>query len=136
MNGKRVSAAPKSPRRTRPSSPAEVELERRAGVAARHQRVGEIEWLQQLERARLHRGGPRLVRAVERTIDDAERHAERSELRREREPRRPRADDQRVQLDLYQCGGLRPHGPYIRCHRPPRVGRGLLRPYRSTAKSA
>lgn len=55
--------------------------------------------MEQLQGAHLHPECPRLARAISDPIDKAEPGAECAELRRERESRGPRADDQHVEID-------------------------------------
>ena len=91
----RVAGAEVAQPEARRAAAVEVEAQRRRRVPARDERVGEIVRLQQLERPRLHADRARLVRPVERPVDEPEGDAERRELRGEREPGRTGADDDR-----------------------------------------
>jgi hypothetical protein len=77
---------------------AGVDLKLRGVVAALDQRLREPEPSQNLERARLNGKRARFVHAIELPVDDADASAERLQLSRKRQPRRPRTDDQDVRV--------------------------------------
>jgi hypothetical protein len=79
---------------------AEVQPQLYGVVAPLDQLLGDPERPQHLQRARLHRERARLVHTVELAIDNPDAGAQRVQLRGEREPGGPGADDQNADLLL------------------------------------
>lgn len=98
----------------------DVNRELRAGAPTRHQRIRQTKTCEHFQAARLHGQRTRLVRTIDKAIDDTESNVKHTKLRGQRESSRARAYDEDVERDFT-------HGPSI-------VLELILAGWRSTAR--